>query len=120
MSVGSKKHVKWVTPDLKRVVKRVIFPFTVAKQKTTPHKIKHGKDGRRIAPRKKASAGEGSKEQLWSVADLDLCFWPLGSQQEQATKGEALKASYQQADWNTLYQCVSDSLDVVVVVEGGK
>ena len=70
MSVGSKKHVKWVTPDLKRV----IFPFTVAKQKTTPHKIKCGKDSRQIAPRKKASAGEGSKEQLWSVADLDLAF----------------------------------------------
>ena len=40
----------------------------------TPHKIKHGKDGRRIAPRKKASAGEGWKEQLWSVAKLDLAF----------------------------------------------
>ena len=74
MSVGSREQVKRVTPGLKRVVKRVIFPFTVAKQKTTPHKIKHGKDGRRIAPRKKASAGEGSKEQLWSVAKLDLAF----------------------------------------------
>ena len=75
MSVGSKKHVKRVTPDLKQVVKRVIFPFTVAKQKTTPpHKIKHAKDGRQIAPRKKASTGEGSKEQLWSVANLDLAF----------------------------------------------
>ena len=74
MSVGSKKHVKRVTPDLKRVVKWVIFPFTVAKQKTTPHKIKCAKEGRRIARRKKASAGEGSKEQLWSVANLDLAF----------------------------------------------
>ena len=78
MSVGSRDQVKWVTPGLKRVVKWVvkwvIFPFTVAKQKTTPHKIKRGKDGRQIAPRKKASAGEGFKEQLWSVADLDLAF----------------------------------------------
>ena len=74
MSVGSKKHVKQVTPDLKWVVKWEIFPFTVAKQKMTSHKIKRGKDGRRIAPRKKASAGEGSKEQLWSVADLNLAF----------------------------------------------
>ena len=74
MSVGSKKHVKRVTPDFKQVVKRVIFPFTVAKQKMTPHKIKCAKDGRRIAPRKKASAGEGSKEQLWSVVNLDLAF----------------------------------------------
>ena len=46
----------------------------MAKQKTTPHKIKHGKDSRRIAPRKKAITGEGSKEQLWSVAKLDLAF----------------------------------------------
>ena len=74
MSVGSKKHVKRVTPDLKWVVKWVIFPFTVVKQKTTPHKIKHAKEGRWIAHRKKASAGEGSKEQLWSVANLDLAF----------------------------------------------
>ena len=74
MSVGSREQVKWVTPGLKRVVKWVIFPFTVAKQKTTPHKIKRGKDGRQIAPRKKASTGEGSKEQLWSVAKLDLAF----------------------------------------------
>ena len=70
MSVGNREQVKRVTPGLKRV----IFSFTVAKQKTTPHKIKCGKDGRRIAPRKKASAGEGSKEQLWSVAELDLAF----------------------------------------------
>ena len=44
MSVKSKKHVKRVTPDLKRVVKWVIFPFTVVKQKMTPHKIKRGKE----------------------------------------------------------------------------
>ena len=74
MSVGSRDQVKWVTPDLKWVVKWVIFPFTVAKQKTTPKKVKHGKDGGQIAPRKKTSAGEGFKEQLWSVADLDLVF----------------------------------------------
>ena len=74
MSVGSRDQVKPVTPDLKRLVKQVIFPFTVVKQKTTPHKIKRGKDSRRIAPRKKTSAGEGFKEQLCSVADLDLAF----------------------------------------------
>ena len=72
MSVGSRDQVKRV--DLKWVVKRVIFPFTVAKQKMTPHKIKCGKDSRCIAPRKKASAGEGFKEQLWSVANMDLAF----------------------------------------------
>ena len=74
MSVVSRDQVKWVTPDLKRVVKWVIFPFTVVKQKTTPKKVKRGKDGRRIAPRKKASSGAGFKEQLWSVANLDLAF----------------------------------------------
>ena len=40
----------------------------------TPHKIKRGKDGKRIAPRKKASAWASYKEQLWSVADFDLAF----------------------------------------------
>ena len=73
MSAGSRDQVKRVT-DLKQVIKRVIFPFTVAKQKMTPKKVKRGKDGRRIAPRKKASSGAGVKEQLWSVADLDLAF----------------------------------------------
>ena len=74
MSVGSRDQVNWVTPDLKRVVKWVIFPFTVAKQKTTPKKVKHSKDGKHIAPRKKASSGASVKKQLWSVADLDLAF----------------------------------------------
>ena len=88
MSVGSKKHIKQVTPDLKQVVKWVIFPFTVAKQKTTPHKIKCAKDGRRIAPRKKASAGEGSKKQLWSVANLDLAFdlWEANKNKTKITR----------------------------------
>ena len=38
------------------------FSVHSGEAKDDPHKIKHGKDGRRIAPRKKASAGEGSKE----------------------------------------------------------
>ena len=38
------------------------------------NKIWRGKDGRIITPRKKASAGEGFKKQLWSVTDLDLVF----------------------------------------------
>ena len=29
---------------------------------------------KRVTPRKKASTGEGSKEQLWSVAKMDLAF----------------------------------------------
>ena len=74
MSVGSRDQVKRVTLDLKQVVKQVIFLFTVVKQKTTLKKIKCGKDDRRIAPRKKASAGAGFKEQLWDVKDLDLAF----------------------------------------------
>ena len=53
-------------------IKRVIFLFSVAKQKTTKRCL--GKDGRRIGKRQKASAGEGSKEQLWSVVDMDEVF----------------------------------------------
>ena len=37
-------------------------------------KIRCGKDGRIITPRKEASAREGFKQQLWSVTDLDLAF----------------------------------------------
>ena len=90
MSVGSREQVKRVTPGLKRVVKRVIFPFTVAKQKTTPHKIKRGKDSRQIAPRKKASTGEGSKEQLWSVAKMDLVFDLWAANKDKPPKKKAL------------------------------
>ena len=67
------ENSKRVTSLLKRVIKRVIFPFSVAKQKTTKKK-RLGKDRRRIGKRQKASAGEGFKEQLWSVADMDEVF----------------------------------------------
>ena len=53
-------------------IKRVIFSFSVARQKTTKKCL--GKDGRQIGKRQKALAGEGSKEQLWSVADMDEVF----------------------------------------------
>ena len=62
---------------VKRVVKRVIFPTCSSvpgpRQKTTPSK-KRGKDGRRIAPRKEASAGRNRKEQQWTEADMDEVF----------------------------------------------
>ena len=74
MSVGSRDEVKLVTPDLKWVVKRVIFLFTVVRQKTTKKKVRRAKDGRVIAPRKTASAGRNKKEQLWKVEDLDRAF----------------------------------------------
>ena len=48
--------------------------FLVARQKTTVKKIRRVKDGRVIAPRKKASAGEGSKEQQWKVEKLEEAF----------------------------------------------
>ena len=44
------------------------------KTKTTVKKIKRAKDGRIIAPCKKASAGEGSKEQQWKVEKLEEAF----------------------------------------------
>ena len=50
------------------------FLFTVARGKTTQKHSKKGKDGRKITPRKKAFAGEGLKEQLWDVKDMDLAF----------------------------------------------
>ena len=70
MSVGS-------NPKFKRVglgLKRVTFSFIVARQKTTVKKIRRVKDGRVIAPHKKASAGEGSKEQQWKVEKLEEAF----------------------------------------------
>ena len=62
---------------VKRVIKRVTIPtlFSVGpRQKTTAKKIRRGKDGRRIAPRKDASAGRDTKEQKWKTEDMDLVF----------------------------------------------
>ena len=67
MSVGSRRNVK-------RVIKWVIFSFLVARQKTTQKKVRRGKDGRIIAPRKPASAGYKVKEQKWSASELDRAF----------------------------------------------
>ena len=74
MSVGSNPKFKRVGLGLKRVVKWVIFLFTMVKQKTTKKKVRRAKDGRIIAPRKTASAGRDKKEQLWKVEDLDRAF----------------------------------------------
>ena len=76
MSVGSNQKFKRVGLGLKRVIKRVTvtFSFLVARQKTTKHKIRRAKDGRVITLRKKASAGEGSKEQLWKAEKLEEAF----------------------------------------------
>ena len=63
---------KWVTSPIKWVIKQVIFLFSVARQKTTKKHL--GKDGRWIGKRQKASAGEGIKEQKWTVADMDEVF----------------------------------------------
>ena len=74
MNVGGRGPVKWV---VKRVVKQVTAPtlFSVGpRQKTTAKKIRQGKDGRRIAPRKDASAGRDTKEQKWKTEDMDLVF----------------------------------------------
>ena len=67
MSVGSRRNVK-------RVIKQVIFLFLVARQKTTQKKVRRGKDGRIIAPRKPASAGHKVKEQKWPASELDRAF----------------------------------------------
>ena len=67
MSVGSRRNVKWV-------VKRVIFSFLVARQKTTQKKVRRGKDGRIITTRKPASVGNKVKEQKWPASELDRAF----------------------------------------------
>lgn len=70
MNVGGRGSVK-------RVIKRVTVPtlFSVGpRQKTTAKKIRRGKDGRVIAPRKAASAGRNIKEQKWKAEDMDLVF----------------------------------------------
>ena len=46
----------------------------MVRQKITQKKIRRVKDGRIIAPHKKASAGESSKEQLWKVEKLEEAF----------------------------------------------
>ena len=74
MSVGSNPKFKWVGLDLKRVIRWVTISFLVARQKTTQKKIRRVKDGIIIAPHKKASAGEGSKEQQWKVEKLEEAF----------------------------------------------
>ena len=74
MSVGSNPKFKRVGLGLKRVIKWVTFSFLVVRQKTTKQKIRRAKDGRVITPHKKASAGEGSKEQLWKVEKLEEAF----------------------------------------------
>ena len=42
MSVGSRDQVKQVTPDLKQLVKWVIFSFTVARGKINPKTFQEG------------------------------------------------------------------------------
>ena len=74
MSEGSNPKFKRVGLGLKRVIKWVTFSFLVVRQKTTKQKIRRVKDGRVIAPHKKASAGEGSKEQQWKVEKLEEAF----------------------------------------------
>ena len=61
MIVGSNPKFKRVGLGLKRVIKWVTFSFLVVRQKTTQKKIRRAKYSR-VIPRKKASAGEGSKE----------------------------------------------------------
>ena len=113
MSVGSGEKSKQVTPikltiQFKRVIfKWVIIPIPVAKQKEMKKKIPHhGKDGRRIGPRRAASAGKGKKEQTWAEADMEEAFdlWetnPSKKLEEQLSKRQDLSE-----DWGTLCNCL--------------
>ena len=53
-----KRVIKWVTV--------LTLSSVGSRQKTSAKKIRPGKDGRRIAPRKDASAGRDTKEQKWT------------------------------------------------------
>ena len=75
MNVRSGENFKRVMHfHLKRVIKRVIFPVLVVKEKQTKKLFKRGKDGRKIAPRHPASSGKGRKEQAWSEEDINRAF----------------------------------------------
>ena len=69
MNVGGRDLVKWV---VKWVTIPTLFSVVGPRQKTTAKKIRQGKDGRRIAPRKDTSACRDTKE--WKTEDMDLVF----------------------------------------------
>ena len=101
MSVGSRRNVK-------RVIKWVIFSFLVARQKTTQKKVCRGKDGRIIAPRKKASAGYKVKEQQWSASELDRAFdlWEANKTKPKISRCPSLP--YPRKSTSPTLQSVSD------------
>ena len=87
---------KWVEVDLhsKSRVKRVTVSVAVVKQKVgkpRPPPLPppwHGKDGRRIGVRQRASSGKGKKEQLWQEQDMERAFtlWEENSSKQAKDK----------------------------------
>ena len=74
-------HKTWITRLVLGQWVDLNYPLDISslfsvgpKQKTTAKKIRRGKDGRVIAPRKAASAGRNIKEQKWKAEDMDLVF----------------------------------------------
>ena len=73
MPAGNSLDLKQVTTS-KWVVKQVIFPIAVAKEKVCKKHVKRSKDGRVIAPRQAASSGKGVQEQKWTEEDMNKVF----------------------------------------------
>ena len=75
-SVKSKRvEVDLPESGVKQVIfKRVTVSVPVVKQKVRKPKVRHGKDGRRIGPRREASSGKNKKEQQWTQEDIDKAF----------------------------------------------
>ena len=65
-----------------------------------------GKDGRWIGKRQKASAGEGIKEQKWTVADMDEVFDLLEANQNKPSKKKLSKL----ADRNPLHYSIWEAV----------
>ena len=55
---------------------------------TPPPPPRHGKDGRRIGLRKKASSGKIKKKQLWQEKDMEMAFnlWEENDQKQPKNK----------------------------------
>ena len=113
------ENSKRVTSPLKRVIKRVIFPFSVAKQKTTKKK-RLGKDRRWISKRQKTSAGEGSKEQLWSVAEMDEVFDLREANQNKPPKEKLSKLAISKKQGFPILLCARGCLVIEEVAGGGR
>ena len=103
MNVGGRDPSKQV---VKRITVLTLFSVGGPRQKTTAKKIRWGKDGRRIALRKEASAGRNTKDQKWKTEDIDLVFDLCERNKTLPPRTKALQEPDTQTDWSALYNCM--------------